>query len=196
MRKLKKSLYIISVLLIAYFLINAIRIYSYSFSYSEKKSDVAIVLGAGTNNGKISPVFRERINHSVYIYKKGIVNKIIFTGGYGNQQLYSDSRIAKNYAVKFGVPEENIIIEEKSKFTYENISESKKIMDSLNLKTALIVSDPIHMKRSIKLAKLQKIDCLPSPTQTSMYKSSNPKLKLLLYESFYFSLREPLSIFH
>jgi uncharacterized SAM-binding protein YcdF (DUF218 family) len=190
--KFKKKKYIIVFgILISYFVINSIRIYNYSNEYYESKSDVAIVLGAGTNDGKLSPVFKERINHSILLSKKGIVDKIIITGGFGKGQKQSDSQTGKYYAIEKGILEKNIIIEEKSKYTTENLEQAKQIMNSNGMKSALIVSDPIHMKRAIKLAKNYEIDCKPSPTKTTMYKSTYPKAKQLLYETFYFSLREP-----
>lgn len=184
----KRFFLFLGVTILSYFLFNAVAIYYYSFEYSEKVSDVAIVLGAGTKDSRVSPVFRERINHSLYLYKKGIVKKIIFTGGYGEGKQYSDSQVAKLYALTKGIPSKDIIIEEKSKITLENLLESKTKMDSLNIKTALLISDPLHMKRAMSLAINQKIDCHPSPTQTSMYKSILPKTNSLFYETFYYSL--------
>jgi uncharacterized SAM-binding protein YcdF (DUF218 family) len=195
MRNKKRIYIILPLMILGYFILNSIRIYKYSFIYFEDKSDVAIVLGAGTNEGILSPIFKERINHSLLLYKKGLVDKIIFTGGFGKGQKESDSQIAKNHAIKNGVPDYNIIIEDKSQFTIENIKESKLIMDSLGVKTALIISDPLHMKRAIKLAGHSGIECKPSPTQTTMYQSIYPKTKLLFYETFFFSLREIISIF-
>jgi uncharacterized SAM-binding protein YcdF (DUF218 family) len=189
MSKLKKRLlYVLSLLILGNFLLNAINIYRYSSSYSEHKSDVVIVLGAGTSNGIVSPIFRERINHGIYLYNKQLVKKIIFTGGFSEGNKQSDSQLAKMYALKKGIPSNDILIEERSRFTIENLRESKLIMDSLGLKTALIVSDPLHMKRSITLAVNQKINCRPSPTKTSRYKSLAPKIKSLIYEAFYYSL--------
>lgn len=194
--KLKKKKYIILLgLLTGYFVLNSIRIYQYSFEYNENKSDVAIVLGGGTNDGKLSPVFNERINHSILLYNKEVVNKIIFTGGFGKDQKQSDSQTAKNYAIRNGIPESDIFIEEESNYTIENLKQSKQIMDSQGFKNALLISDPLHMKRAIKLAKYYEIDCSSSPTKTTMYKSAKTKARQLLYETFYFSLREPLSIF-
>ncbi|MFT5780463.1 MAG: uncharacterized SAM-binding protein YcdF (DUF218 family) [Crocinitomicaceae bacterium] len=167
---------------------NGIIIYSYSFEYSEEKSDVAIVLGAGTNNGQVSPIFRERINHSIYLFNEKRVQMILLTGGYGDGQSRSDSEIAREYLVNKGVPNEVIIIEKKSRYTVENLKESVHIMDSLGLKSALIVSDPLHMKRSIALAEKFMIDCKPSPTKTTMYRSFLPKAKSLMYETFYYSI--------
>lgn len=195
MRLKKKTLIILLGLLLGYFVLNSIRIYQYSFEYSEKKSDVAIVLGAAANGGKLSPVFKERINHGILLYKKGIVNKIIFTGGFGEGQEQSESQTAKNYALANEIPENDIFIEEKSKYTTENLEQAKQIMDSLGFTNALLVSDPLHMKRGMKLASYYEIDCRPSPTRTTMYKSTKTKASQILYETFFFSLTEPLCLF-
>ena len=167
---------------------NSIKIYRFSKEYSEEKSDVAIVLGAGTDGSKLSPIFKERINHGIYLYENKIVEKIIFTGGTGAEQASADSEIAKSYAIELDVPPQDILIEVNSQYTFENLFESKKIMDSNALVSALIISDPLHMKRSIELANSFDIDCKPSPTTTSMYRSSFPKFKSLMYETFCYTL--------
>lgn len=194
--KLNKNIYIFLLgILLSYFFINSIRIYNYSFKYYENESDVAIVLGAGTIDGKLSSVFKERINHSIFLYQKKVVDKIIFTGGFGKGQKQSDSQTAKKYALENGIPENDILIEEQSNYTIENLKQAKQIMDSMEFTNALLVSDPLHMKRAMKLAKYSIINCRPSPTKTTMYKSVKTKSKQLLYETFYFSLREPISLF-
>lgn len=175
-------------LVFMYYIFNCIQIYFYSFEYSEDFCDVAIVFGAGTSNNMVSPVFRERLNHSVLLYKKGIVGRMILTGGYGKKQKIADSEVAKEYIKSCGVPDVDIILDRKSEYTIENIIEAKALMDSLGAETALLVSDPIHMKRSVALAKKQGIDCKPSPTQTSMYKTIWPKAKFILSESLYYSM--------
>ncbi|RFC53625.1 YdcF family protein [Brumimicrobium aurantiacum] len=191
--KLKKFISLLVFSVLVYFIINAIRIYKFSFEYSEQKSDVAIVLGAGINGDIPSPVFRERINHSVYLYKKGIVSKIIYTGGQGKGQTQFESVVAKKYAIEKGVNEGDIFIEKKSKYTVENLSEAKQIMDSLEFKTVLLISDPFHMRRAALLANKNKLNFKTSPTQTSMYKSKIPRFIQLMYECFFFSIREPIT---
>jgi len=181
-------LLVIGCLVLFYFILNATRIYRFSSEFSEKRSDVAIILGAGTKDGKISPIFRERIIHGINLYKRRIVGKLIFTGGLGEDQQSSDSECARTYAISKGIPKQDIIIEERSGNTYENLIESKRLMDSLNLRSALIVSDPLHMKRSIDLAKELELSCDPSPTPTSMYKSRKTKLRSLISEAYYYCL--------
>ncbi len=180
------SYFIIAV--ICYFLFNAFLIFQFSKNYSETKSDVAIVLGAATYHGELSPVFRERLNHGIYLYQAGIVDYILLTGGVGEGERFADSEVAKSYVISQDVPEDVILIETSSNYTIENLQEAKHIMDSLSLHSALIVSDPLHMKRSVELAHKLDLDCEPSPTKTSMYKSFFPKLKSLLYETFFYSL--------
>lgn len=182
-----KGLLLIGYILFIYFFINAFRIYQYSDEYSEDRSDVAIVLGAATNEGEISPVFRERINHAIYLYYQKRINKIIFTGGFGKGQRNSDSSLARKYAVDHGVQEIDIWIEENSHFTLENLVESKKIIDTTSCKTILLISDPMHMKRSIDLANNMGLICKPSPTPTTMYQSTGAILRQLLYESFFYT---------
>ena len=194
MKRKSKALKFIIGLLLFYFVLNAGRIYVYSYEYHNHRADVAIVLGAGTNNGKVSPIYKERINHGLMLYNRGIVDYILLTGGYGKGQHQSDSRTAKNYALALGIPDTAILIEEVSQTTFENLEASKKILDALEVKNILLVSDPLHMKRAMLIATTCEIECSPSPTQTSMYRSPSTKLKQLLYESFYFSVRELIGI--
>ena len=128
----------------------------------------------------------ERLNHAIELQKDGFVRYIIITGGYGKKAQNSDSWIAKQYVLEMGVPESAIYIEENSKKTKENLYYAKKIMDSHNMHTALVVSDPIHMKRAMLIAKDCKMTAYPSPTPTSMYRSVRTKISFLNKEILYY----------
>lgn len=185
---LKKKIYIlflIIVCIIMYILLNALDILLYSKVDETRHADVAIVLGAAASDYGVSPVFAERINHAIDLYNNGYVQRIIITGGIGERNVYSDSFIGKKYTVSKGIPEDAIYIEETSTITEENLKNSKVIMDEHNYKTALIVSDPLHMKRAMLQAKDYGIDAYSSPTNTSMYKSIKEKNKFLFRELFF-----------
>lgn len=92
--------------------------------------------------------------------------------------------------LKKGIPEGDIFTEEVLSDTDENLKQSKQIMVSQGFANALLISDPLHMKRAMKLAKNHDINCKSSPTQTTMYKSLQTKTGQLLYETFYFSIRQ------
>lgn len=173
-------------LLLIYLIFTAIGIVNYGKTDEKTSADVAIILGAGTSNSKVSPVYRERINHGIWLYENGYVDYLIFTGGVGEGNDLSDAYIAKQYAVSQRVPEEVIFIEEKSTITEENIKYSKVIMDDNSFTTAIIVSDPLHMKRAMLVTEDYDIEAYSSPTPTTMYRSFKTKISFLAREEFYY----------
>lgn len=180
--KLLKKLIILIALVIVYVFSNAVSIYIYSFKDEARTADVAIVLGASTYNGHASPVYQERINHAVVLYNKHLVKKIITTGGYGKGNPVSDAYNAKLYAISQGVPEDDILTEDQLTVTLENLINAKKIMDVEHYKTALIVSDPLHMKRAMLQAKDAGITAYTSPTHSSRYRTRDTKFQFLKRE--------------
>ncbi|MCL2024668.1 MAG: YdcF family protein [Coriobacteriia bacterium] len=148
------------------------------------EADVVIVLGAGTDGYRPSPVFRERLNHAIQLYQDGFADKIILTGGIPEGALRSDASIARDYIVSKGIPEQDVLIEEQSMFTHENLQYAKKIMEDNALETALIVSDPIHMKRAILVAQDVNIEAYSSPTRTTQYATLKTQLPFLARETF------------
>lgn len=185
----KKLLTLIAVIIAAvllYIFYSGIQTCIYGEKDEKTRSDAAIVLGAATYDGELSPVYRERANHGIDLYKNGYVKKIIFTGGLGEGNSISDAQAAKEYAVKQGIPSKDIIIEDKSTITQENIEYSNEIMTENNLESAIIVSDPLHMKRAMLMAKDYGIKAYSSPTPTTRYISLKSKIPFLLRELFFY----------
>lgn len=177
-----------------WFLALAAEIYAYSSQIHPLPADAAIVLGAEVRNKRPTPVFEERIKHGVNLYQTDQVDVIIFTGGIGEGDQLAESEVAKEYAVEAGIPAEDIYCETSSKITYENLREAKKVLDQQGLTTALIVSDPLHMKRAVTIARDLGIDAYPSPTPTSRYVTWKSKSRFLVREAFFYAtylLRRP-----
>ena len=186
-KKLFRLIFLFLILLILFYLIfTAISIVNYGKIDEKASSDVAIVLGASTWNGEVSPVYRERINHGILLYQNGYVDFLILTGGVGDGNNVSDAYIAKQYAISNSVPEQAIFIEEKSTITEENLENAKAIMDENSFDTAIIVSDPLHMKRSMLMAGDYGINACSSPAPTTMYKSLKTQIPFLLREEFFY----------
>lgn len=173
-------------LLMIYLAVTAVSIWQYASVDEKQSADTAIILGAGTADGEISPVFRERIHHGIWLYQNGYVDTLIFTGGVGEGNIRSDAWVAGQYVIEQGVPEEHILLEEKSTITQENIANAKKIMDENGYRTAIIVSDPLHMKRAMLMARDYGIEAYSSPTPTSRYISLKTKIPFLAREEFFY----------
>lgn len=155
------------------------------FSDDESNADCAIVLGAAAYHTKPSPVFQARIDHAIKLYKEGRVGKILLTGGYGKNAEFSESEVALKYCKKRGVPERDILIEKESQTTEQNIIEAEMVMRQRGLKSALLVSDPWHLKRALAMAQKHGVEAEPSATQTSMYRSEKTQWGFLLRELYY-----------
>ena len=147
------------------------------------KADAAVVLGAAVWRGQPSPVFQERINHAVRLYQEGQVQSIIFTGGIGLRDDQAESEVARQYAVRQGIPENAIYIETTSTTTYGNLAEAAKLAGQHGVCCVLVVSDPLHMKRAVTMARDLGLEAYPSPTPTSRYRSLRTRLAFLIDET-------------
>ena len=176
-------------------IVTAVCIWNFADTDQTRQADVAIILGAAVEDNTPTPVFRERIHHGIWLYENGYVPYLMFTGGIGDGDSVSEAYIAKEYAISLGVPEDVIFIEELSLITEENLENAKVIMDQQGFQTALIVSDPLHMKRAMVMAEDYCITAYSSPTPTSMYKSMETKLPFLARETVMYIGYQIVSIF-
>ena len=164
----------------------AVRIYSFGASGDDSPADAAIVLGAAVWSDDVSPVFKERINHAVDLRRTGKVRKIIFTGGQGNRNEPTEAEAARQYAIEQGISPADILVEEKSHTTYENLLFARDVAVARGLKRVLIVSDPLHLRRAVTMAIDLGLDAYPSPTPTTKYQGRPAQLGLLAHETYYY----------
>ncbi len=150
------------------------------------RADAAIVLGAASYGDKPSPVFRERINHAVRLYRGGYVKKIIFTGARDSIDEPAASAVASLYAAGQGVPRKDILGEDRSATTEENLFFAREVAMRSGLKTFLVVSDPLHMKRSMMLAEDLGMAASPAPTPTTRYLSMGNRVRFLAREIYFY----------
>lgn len=152
----------------------------------EVEADAAIVLGAAAWGARPSPVFRERINHAIHLYKQGQARKLIFTGGLAEGDPLSEAEVAKNYALAHGVKPDDILIETVSESTKMNLYHAQKVAEANDLTTFILVSDPLHMKRAVLVAYDLGLDVYSSPTPTTRYRSIASQTEFLLRETYFY----------
>lgn len=150
-------------------------------------ADAIIVLGAAAYDARPSPVFEQRIAHGIDLYDRGLAGRLIFTGGFGGSGArYSESQVAQRYALRHGIPEDAILIETASQTTRENLQHASVLMRRHGLQRAIIVSDPLHMARALRLAREYDIDALASATPTSRFRSFGTRWRFLAREVYFF----------
>lgn len=185
-KRLGKLALVMIALILALISYSAYGIWSFGDQVEIVKSDAAIVLGAAVWDGKPSPVLRERINHAIWLYENGYVDTIIFTGGKSEGDQFAESEVARDYAISNHVDGEDILIETESTITEENLKYAYDMASKHNLKTFMIVSDPLHMKRATLMANNMGMKTYSSPTQSSAYETLNSKIPFLFREVFFY----------
>lgn len=143
-----------------------------------------VVLGAAQYVGHPSPVLRSRLDHAIALWRRGMAPVIVFTGGRGNGDTTSEAEVSRRYALKHGVPDSAILLENRGRTTSQSMEAVASIMDSRPSRRVILVSDPFHMLRLAILARQLGLRPYTSPTRTSPISSSRSESwKYVLSES-------------
>ena len=134
-------------------------------------ADAALVLGAAAWGSKPSPVFRERINHAVKLYQSGKVRWIVFTGGTPEPGYPAEADVGREFAARQGVPMTAMLVENQSRTTWQNLSNARDLGNQFGIRSYLLVSDPLHMRRAVLMAGDLGLRASPAPTQSSRFRT-------------------------
>ena len=143
------------------------------------------MLGAAVAADRPTPVFRERIRHAIDLYRLRRVRRLIFTGGVGAGDRLPESVVAARYAIAHGIPAGAMQVETRSHTTVQNIDEAAQLLRATPKARVLIVSDPLHVFRGVRIARSRGLDASGSPTPTSRYRSLGARVKFLLRELYF-----------
>lgn len=118
-----------------------------------KKSKYALVFGN-------SMLIKERVSKAVELYNNKRVEKLIFMGGnngVSNQtgDIRSEASKMAELAIELGINKEDILIEDKSNNTFENIDNAFEMI-SYELDTVhnlVIITSQFHLKRCYAIIK-------------------------------------------
>jgi uncharacterized SAM-binding protein YcdF (DUF218 family) len=109
----------------------------------EKRYDAIVVLGGGVlEQGTLRPVTdltsysRNRTTCGVDLYQQGFSDKLVLSGGDGLvfRSGPKESLEMTRWAQRLGVPAAAILTEERSRTTYENAVETKRLLGSASLR--------------------------------------------------------------
>jgi uncharacterized SAM-binding protein YcdF (DUF218 family) len=144
-----------------------------------RPSDAIVVLGAAQYAGRPSPVLKARLDHALGLWKKGMAKRLVLTGGRGTGDTISEAAVGRRYAMRAGVADSAILLENEGRTTSESIATVAAIMSEKKLERAILVSDPFHMLRLQILAKRYGVKSVTSPTRTSPISAN--RLEALAY---------------
>ncbi|GAE32881.1 YdcF family protein [Halalkalibacter hemicellulosilyticus] len=110
-----------------------------------RKGDLIFVPGS-------SKAVEYRLPKAIQLYHEGRADKILFSGGVTwKGSSLSEAQLLRQKAIEQGVPENDIIVEELSLHTKENVLSSLLVLDRAfylnNIKRIIVVTTIFHMRR-------------------------------------------------
>jgi uncharacterized SAM-binding protein YcdF (DUF218 family) len=92
--------------------------------------------------------------------------KVVFSGGSGelNDQTFSESVAARDILLALGLPPSRLILEGKSRNTWENMVFTKALVRPKPGETWVLATSAFHMPRAMGIAKKADWPMLPWPT--------------------------------
>jgi uncharacterized SAM-binding protein YcdF (DUF218 family) len=129
--------------------------------------EAILVLGAAQWNGAPSPVLQARLDHAIRLYQDGYAPRVAVTGGVGDGDLYSEAGGAAAYLRARGVPAEAILGEDQGRSSLESIRGAASVLAARGISRVLLVSDPPHMLRILRMAQAAGLEAYGSPAAES-----------------------------
>jgi uncharacterized SAM-binding protein YcdF (DUF218 family) len=137
-------------------------------------SEIGIVLTGVTNLNKTTTdrTFfgrgADRITQALQLYRMGKIKKILITGGQGLNptNTSSEAELLKRFLIMTGMPETDILIEEKSVNTRENALFTKEFLEKNGIATDqefVLITSAFHMHRSKKCFDKVGLKTIPFP---------------------------------
>jgi uncharacterized SAM-binding protein YcdF (DUF218 family) len=160
----------------------------YGFLYGRlvgyRRADFVIVLGSGLiGGGQVPPLLASRLKRGRAVYervakRRGADPVLIVSGGKGGDERVSEAEAMAGYLIERGFPASQLMLEDKSRSTEENIWFSKAIMDQfLPDARCIIVTSSYHAFRAAIIARRAGVRGQVASARTAVYYWPNAMLR-------------------
>ena len=146
--------------------------------------DFIIILGSKIKkDGTLTPLLQARVDKAIEFGVKQFKEKrkkIIYipSGGQGSDETMAEAIAIKNYLISKGVKENQIIVEDKSTSTIENMRFSKNIIEEINKDAKVsFATTNYHVFRSGVIANEQGLECEGIGSKTKWYFYTNALIR-------------------
>lgn len=156
----------------------------------EGRPQTMIVLGCQVHPWGPSILLQDRLDAALdYLADHPEVTNIIVSGGKGSDEHASEAGVMRDYLVAAGIPEDQILVEDASHNTYQNMIYSWQMMGEREIDPAggvLVVSNGFHLTRARML--WERVTGQEEYLSTLSAPSSHAPSRVWMY------IREPLAL--
>lgn len=126
------------------------RAYIYKNLEDVPKAQTALIPGAAIfANGKISPIFKDRVNMAIELYKIKKVSKILVSGD-NSTVSHNEVNPVRLYLLDKGIPDEDIFLDHAGFDTYSTMYRAR---DIFQVDSIIVTTQSFHLPRSVFIAR-------------------------------------------
>ncbi len=148
-----------------------------------RQADVIVVLGTAQLNGKPGDALEARLVEAQRIYKLGYAPSIITVGAGAPGDRTTEAASGKYWLRNNCVPSKKITAVAEGRDTLASTKAYAAVMKKRYVSDVIIVTDPFHCARAIKMANDQGVLGTCSPVQTGPNTLDNSGYRYLLREA-------------
>ena len=139
----------------------------------EVKADAIVLLGGGTEPADAPRTSVEvngagdRVLYTAELYKQDAAPLIILSGGnldFSQARGSTPAQEMHDLLLALGVPEEAMLLQDKSQNTEEDAVYTKEILKEKGIETVILVTSAVHMERALMHFQDPQLTLIPAPT--------------------------------
>lgn len=138
----------------------------------KKDFDYVIIHGSGLLQGeRVSKLLQDRLDKAIEVYRSDPSSTMLIpSGGQGPDEKISEAEAMERYLLSKGIPAKDIIREDRSTSTMENLRFSKEIIDGREGRkyTALVTSN-YHVYRALRYCRKIGLKCTGIGSHVAFY---------------------------
>lgn len=119
-----------------------------------------LVLGTAQYDGRPSRQFAARLRHTATLWRQNESQRVYAVGGKLPGDRFTEAEVAREYLLKEGVDPELIFLQP----TGNDTRTSFEPLEPGEVGRVLVVTDPNHSYRAVRIARRMGFDAYPSPT--------------------------------
>jgi vancomycin permeability regulator SanA len=151
------------VLTLAFFFLTAVHVVTFGSTDYRRPARAAVVLGAKVHDdGTLSPSLRHRVDTGVELYREGLVEFLIMSGGTGPNGRSEPESMA-DHAEREGVPRDRILIDPEGTNTRFSALNCRAIAKERRFDALLAVSHDYHCARIKLIFEREGMPCFTVP---------------------------------
>ncbi len=150
-----------------FFAVTALRIARAASGDDVRSADAIVVFGAAEYAGRPSPVYRARLDHAYELFQRGAAPVVITTGGQGDDPHFSEGGVGRDYLIRRGVPDSQLIAETLGSDTSQSAQRVAVILRANHMHSVLAVSDAYHIFRIKRVLSREGVTAYGAPRPDS-----------------------------